>query len=109
MKSCLFAGTTMTVLVGSDETEGRFAVVHVIKLARPTPLLNAPPAQEMQHEHDQRHHEHDVDEAAGDMESKAAAPNDEKNNCNGQEHAQRSRSAQVLDALSNTNLHENFC
>lgn len=31
MKSYLFAGTTMTVLVGSDQTDGRFAVLHVIK------------------------------------------------------------------------------
>ncbi len=31
MKSYLFAGTTITVLVDSDETDGRFAVLHIIK------------------------------------------------------------------------------
>ena len=31
MKSYLFAGTTMTVLVSGDQTSGAFAVLHVIK------------------------------------------------------------------------------
>ena len=43
MKSYLFAGTTMTVLVGSDEIDGKFAVLHVIK----PPGSSTPP-----HSHD---------------------------------------------------------
>ena len=43
MKSYLFAGTTMTVLVGGDETDGKFAVLHVIK----PPGSSTPP-----HSHD---------------------------------------------------------
>ena len=43
MKSYSFAGTTMTVLVGGDETDGAFAVLHVIK----PPGSSTPP-----HSHD---------------------------------------------------------